>query len=165
MMTTTATPSTSHLRPLLGDRIVDALLLVAVLGVSWTKLFVNLGGKLDLSLVVVIAFLVSFGFLRASRGDWRLPRIAAWLAGWSGIMLIIDLVGLLNIDTAIGRTQFAKAFFLALVAAALLIDKLSLLKRAGAVRPRLKSGRNTNATHTHGEQAVFTPDRTAGMGE
>jgi len=79
----------------LGDRIVDGMLLATVLGVSWTKLFVNLGGKLDLSLVVAGSFLAGFGMLRAMRGDWRLPRIASWLAGWSGIMLIIDLLGLL----------------------------------------------------------------------
>ncbi|MBC7643769.1 MAG: O-antigen ligase family protein, partial [Thermoleophilia bacterium] len=91
------------------------------LGVSWTKLFVNVGGKLDLSLVVAFAFLAGFGVLRASRGDWRLPRIAAWLAGWSGLMLIVDLLGLFNIDTAVGRTQFGKAFLLAVIAAALLI--------------------------------------------
>ena len=118
-------------RRLWGDRVVDSLLLTSVLVVSWTKLFVNVGGKLDLSLVVVIAFLIGFGFLRASRGDWRLPRIAAWLAGWSGIMLIIDLVGLLNIDTAVGRTQFVKAFFLAVVAAALLVCATAHLAARG----------------------------------
>ena len=115
----------------LGDRIVDGLLLATVLGVSWTKLFVNLGGKLDLSLVVAVSFLAGFGMLRAIRGAWRLPRIAAWLAGWSGIMLIIDLLGLLNIDTAAGRTQFGKAFLLAVIAAALLVCATAHLTARG----------------------------------
>jgi len=75
--------------PTLGDGIVDGLLLAAVLGVSWTKLFINLGGKLDLPVVTAVFFVTGFCLLRAARNDWRLPRIAAWLAGWSGIMLII----------------------------------------------------------------------------
>ncbi len=90
-------------------RAADALLLVALLTTTFTKLRWEVG-PVDVRVgeLFAIAFVTTFVIMRFRDGDWRFPRTVQVLAVFFLVLLLVYLVGYFNLSTIAARNLYLK---------------------------------------------------------
>jgi O-antigen ligase len=96
-------------------RLTDFLLFAAVFTMSFEQLYWNVAGKISLSEVISLLFVVAYLLRRLPRHDASIPRTAGVVAVFFALFLLVYLIGFYNLETTQGLTQFGKGlgkFFL-----------------------------------------------------
>ena len=111
-------------------RLVDLLLLVTLLTITFTKVRWGIGAA-DVTVAELSAagFVVAFVALRIRTGDWRFPRTAQALALFFALFLLVYLVGYFNLSTVDSRNLFAKGMIAFSIHFAFLIAAVSHIAR------------------------------------
>jgi hypothetical protein len=90
-------------------RVADTLLLLSVLTITFTRVRWQVAGQnLLLSDLTVGLFVAAAAFVRLERRDWRAPRVAAVLALFLALFLLVYLAGFYSLETSADRDQFVK---------------------------------------------------------
>ncbi len=96
-------------------RVTDFLLLAAAFTMSFEQLYWNVAGKISLSEVLSLLFVITYLMRRLPRRDGSIPRTAGIVVAFFGLFLLVYLIGFYNLETTQGLTQFGKGlgkFFL-----------------------------------------------------
>jgi O-antigen ligase len=89
-------------------RLSDGLLFAAVFTMSFEKYYWNVAGKIALSEVLSILFLVSYTGWRWRRKQWPPPKTTGLVVAFFALFLLVYLVGFYNLETTQGLAQFGK---------------------------------------------------------
>ncbi|TMM25642.1 MAG: hypothetical protein E6F94_07825 [Actinobacteria bacterium] len=89
-------------------RVTDFLLFAAVFTMSFEKVFWNVAGKIALTEVISILFVVAYLLRRLGRRDRSLPRTAGIVLAFFAAFLLVYLIGFYNLETSQALTQFGK---------------------------------------------------------
>ncbi len=89
-------------------RVTDLLLFAAVFTMSFEKIFWNVAGKISLTEVISILFVVAYLLRRLGRRDGSLQRTAGIVIAFFAAFLLVYLIGFYNLGTAQALTQFGK---------------------------------------------------------
>jgi O-antigen ligase len=89
-------------------RVTDLLLFAAVFTMSFEKLYWNVAGKISLSEVIAILFVIAYLLRRLARQDGSLPRTAGMVIVFFTAFLLVYLIGFYNLETTQALTQFGK---------------------------------------------------------
>ena len=89
-------------------RLTDFLLFAAVFTMSFEKIFWNVAGKISLSEVLSILFVVAYLLRRLGRRDGALQRTSGIVIAFFAAFLLVYLIGFYNLETSQALTQFGK---------------------------------------------------------
>src|SRR2546423_1911702 len=89
-------------------RVTDLLLFAAVFTMSFEKIFWNVAGKISLTEVISILFVVAYLLRRLGRRDGSLQRTAGIVTVFFAAFLFVYLIGFYNLETSQALTQFGK---------------------------------------------------------
>src|SRR2546423_11902594 len=89
-------------------RVTDLLLFAAVFTMSFEKIFWNVAGKISLTEVISILFVVAYLLRRLGRRDGSLQRTAGIVIAFFAAFLLVYLIGFYNLETSQALTQFGK---------------------------------------------------------
>src|SRR5206468_11106290 len=89
-------------------RVTDLLLFAAVFTMSFEKIFWNVAGKISLTEVISILFVVAYLLRRLGRRDGSLQRTAGIVIVFFAAFLLVYLIGFYNLETSQALTQFGK---------------------------------------------------------
>jgi O-antigen ligase len=89
-------------------RLTDFLLFAAVFTMSFEKIFWNVAGKISLSEVLSILFVVAYLLRRLGRRDGLLQRTSGIVIAFFAAFLLVYLIGFYNLETTQALTQFGK---------------------------------------------------------
>jgi hypothetical protein len=89
-------------------RLTDFLLFAAVFTMSFEKIFWNVAGKISLTEVISIFFVVAYLLRRIGRRDTSLQRTSGIVVAFFAAFLLVYLIGFYNLGTAQALTQFGK---------------------------------------------------------
>jgi hypothetical protein len=90
-------------------RASDGLLFACVFTLTFEKLYWNLGGgKIALSEVLAIMFVLGYALRRLARRDGTVPAAAGVVIVFFGSFLLVYLVGFYNLETTEALTQYGK---------------------------------------------------------
>ena len=109
-------------------RVTDFLLFATVFTLSFEKLYWDVAGKIALSEVLALLFIVAYAWRRIARGDAVVPRTVGIVLAFFVLFLLVYLIGFYNLETSQGLTQFGKGlgkFVLHFVFLAAAIDYLA----------------------------------------
>jgi hypothetical protein len=112
------------------ERLTELFFLATLVTVTWEKVrWEPAGGKLDLSEIFALCFVVLFVGSRIARRDSLLPRTAA-RAGLFGLaFLLVDLIGFYNLETHQALAEFAKGLGKFVVHFAFLVAAIAYVAR------------------------------------
>jgi O-antigen ligase len=110
---------------------LDALLLLALVVVTWQKLAWNVLGRVSLADVVESLFVAALVASRLARRDRRLPPAAVAAAGFGLVFLVVFLAGFGNMDTDAEVAQWTKGLTKWLIHFAFLLAGVAHLVRRG----------------------------------
>ncbi len=89
-------------------RVTDFLLFAAVFTTSFEKIFWNVAGKISLTDVISILFVVAYLMRRIGRRDGSLQRTSGIVIAFFAAFLLVYLIGFYNLETTQALTQFGK---------------------------------------------------------
>ena len=112
-------------------RVTDFLLFAAVFTTSFEKIFWNVAGKISLTDVISILFVVAYLMRRIGRRDGSLQRTSGIVIAFFAAFLLVYLVGYFDLTDSDALTQWAKGLTKWLIHFAFLAAAVVWLSRRG----------------------------------